>query len=55
MKLSRAHIIQTVIIFVVQSVVLIGVAYLAPGIEIDQFRDALLFAIVLSIASAIGW
>lgn len=55
MKVTRAHIIQTVIVFVVQSIVLIGVAYLAPGIEIDQFRDALAFAIVLSVASAIGW
>ncbi len=55
MKRFSARVVQSLIVFVVEAITILIVAYIAPNIVVDSFWAALLFAIVLSIASAIGW
>ncbi|MFN8482359.1 MAG: phage holin family protein [Anaerolineae bacterium] len=55
MKRLSARIVQTIIVFVVEAIAILIVAYFGPSVQVNSFWAALLFAIILSAASAIGW
>ncbi len=55
MKRFSARAVQTIIVFVVEAITILIVAYLSPNVTVGSFWAALAFAIVLSIAGAIGW
>ena len=55
MKRLSARIIQSAIVFVVEAITILILAYFAPNIQVDSFWSALVFAVILSAISSLGW
>lgn len=48
-------IIQTVVRFLVNGLAVLIVASFLPGMKVDRFRDAVLFAVVVAFFNALAW
>ncbi|MFN8471510.1 MAG: phage holin family protein [Anaerolineae bacterium] len=55
MKRLRVRVVQSAIVFVVEAITIIILAYFAPNIQVDSFWSALVFAVILSAVSSLGW
>ncbi|MFN8484189.1 MAG: phage holin family protein [Anaerolineae bacterium] len=55
MKRLRVRVVQSAIVFVVEAITILILAYFAPNIEVDSFWSALVFAVILSAVSSLGW
>lgn len=47
--------VQTVLRFLVNGVAVLIVASFLPGMKVDRFRDAVLFAVVVAFFNALAW
>jgi putative membrane protein len=48
-------IVQTIVRFVVNGLAVLIVASFLPGMKVDRFRDAVLFAVVVAFFNALAW
>lgn len=55
MKISRARVVQFLTVLIVQSLALLLLAYISPGINIDRFASAVAVALVLGVLQAGVW
>lgn len=55
MKRRSARVVQSAIVFVVEAIAILILAYFAPNIQVDTFWSALVFAVILSAVASFGW
>lgn len=55
MKRRSARVVQSAIVFVVEAIAILILAYFAPNIQVDTFWLALVFAVILSAVASFGW